>query len=68
METSSKNTVDMHQFRSMVEKAKTIDDLEKINSIIPKLTPEQAAIAHKNLDDGIYDESGLLIGEKHPED
>ena len=29
---------------------------------------EERERGHKRLDDGIYDENGRLIGEKHPDD
>lgn len=48
----------------MIKDAKNIEEVRKLSAIIP--SPPK--MEHSPLDDGIYDESGLLIGEKHPDD
>lgn len=51
-----------------IRQAKTVEELNELKKYLPVLTPEQIEEAHKRFDDGIYDENGLLIGEKHPDD
>jgi hypothetical protein len=52
----------------MLRKATTIEEIKRIKKLIPKLSEQELAEGHKRLDDGIYDENGTLIGEKHPDD
>lgn len=63
METSSSKKIDIYQLRTMCDKAQNIDEIISLNRLIPELTYEEKAIAHANMDDGIY-RDGVLIGEK----
>ena len=56
------------QFRSMMRNASSIEEIRKIYAMVPKPSEEKRKRAHRILDDGIYDENGHLIGEKHPDD
>lgn len=42
--------------------------IDQIISLLPTPSEEDYQLAHQYLDDGIYDEKGNLIGEKHPDD
>lgn len=42
--------------------------IDQIIAFLPIPTQEDYSEAHQFLDDGIYDSSGNIIGEKHPED
>ena len=42
--------------------------IEQIIGLLPVPTESDYEEAHKYLDDGIYDNNGYLIGEKHPDD
>ena len=42
--------------------------IDQVIALLPMPTQEDYMAAHQVLDDGIYDSSGNLIGEKHPED
>lgn len=68
METPIQKTVDVYQIRNLLSKANSIDEIKDISSFFPELSNEEKMIAHDNLNDGIYDTNGTLIGEKHPED
>lgn len=56
------------QLRNMLRQAKTVEEIRKIRSLFPVLSPEERIEGHRRLDDGIYDAKGTLIGEKHPND
>lgn len=42
--------------------------IDQVIALLPIPTQEDYSEAHHFLDDGIYDSSGNIIGEKHPED
>lgn len=42
--------------------------IDQVIALLPVPTQENYSEAHQFLDDGIYDSSGNIIGEKHPED
>lgn len=42
--------------------------IDQVIALLPTPTQENYSEAHQFLDDGIYDSSGNIIGEKHPED
>lgn len=42
--------------------------IDQVIALLPIPTQEDYSGAHHFLDDGIYDSSGNIIGEKHPED
>ncbi len=42
--------------------------IDQVIAFLPIPTQEDYMEAHSFLDDGIYDSSGNIIGEKHPED
>lgn len=54
------------QLRNMIRQAKTVEEIRKIRSLFPVLSPEERIEGHRRLDNGIYDAEGTLIGEKHP--
>lgn len=56
------------EIRRMLNNASSIEEIKKIRDSLPKLSEEENKRAQKLLDDGIYDENGILIGEKHPDD
>ena len=68
METFVQKSVDIHQLRKLISDASDIDEIKALKSYIPELSCDEQMIAHRNLDDGINDEKGTLIGEKHPND
>lgn len=42
--------------------------IDQVIALLPMPTQEDYLEAHQFLDDGIYDSSGNIIGEKHPDD
>ena len=56
------------QFRSMMSNTSSLEEIRKICAMVPKPSEEKRKRAYRILDDGIYDENGRLIGEKHPDD
>ena len=68
MEAVAQKHVDIHQLRKLISQANSVDEIKALKSFIPELSFEEEIIAHRNLDDGIYDANGTLIGEKHPND
>lgn len=68
MEAMIREPFDILQLRGMLDRAGTIDEIRALNALVPDLNPEEKAMAHRNLDDGIYDANGILVGELHPDD
>lgn len=68
MEAIRKEKIDVANFWSLYEQAKTRDEIEEILHLVLELTPEEKELGHLLLNDGIYDANGTLIGEKHPND
>ena len=60
--------VDIHQLRELLSQARSAEEIRRLHSLIPVLTEEERELAHRNMDDGIYDANGALIGEQHPDD
>ena len=65
---SLEEKIPLIEIRSMLNNASSIEEIKKIRDSHPKLSEEENKRAQKLLDDGIYDENGILIGEKHPDD
>lgn len=61
-------TDDIERFRSKLRQARTVEELDDLKQDFPVVSEEQKREAIRHLDDGIYDENGNLVGERHPED
>lgn len=68
MEAILEKKYSIEQLRKMIRSASSKDELDEIKKYMPRLTEKQISEGHKRLDDGIYDDEGTLIGEKHPND
>ena len=65
---NSEERIPIEELRRMLRNASSIEEIKQIRTLFPKLSEEERERGHKRLDDGIYDENGRLIGEKHPDD
>lgn len=68
MESTTQYTVNVYRLRKLCNLKATIHEIVELNKLIPNLTDEHERIAHRNLDDGIYNQCRSLIGERHPND
>lgn len=67
MKTGSE-IIDVVQLRELLKNASSIEEIQEIAKCVPIPTQEHIEIANKILDDGVYDSTGLLIGEMHSDD
>ena len=63
-----KKTYTIRQLQIMLRQAKTEGDIREIRKLFPTITAEDRVRRRRQLDDGIYDSNGTIIGEKHHED
>ncbi|SDI56448.1 hypothetical protein SAMN05421493_11825 [Pseudobutyrivibrio sp. 49] len=58
----------LKELRQLLRAAISTEEVKKIRGLIPKVNFDQQKVAHHVMNDGIYDEDRILIGEKRPED